>query len=36
LAGPIDGTPADAAPGKVVQLLVASVDEKSIRFTWLT
>jgi len=38
LAGPIEPierTPSDAAFGKVVQLLVAHVDEKSIRFTWL-
>jgi CRISPR-associated protein Cmr6 len=37
LAGPIEPieqTPANAAPGKVVQLVVAHVDEKSIRFTW--
>jgi CRISPR-associated protein Cmr6 len=37
LAGPIEPverTPTDAAPGKVVQLVVARVDEKSIHFTW--
>jgi hypothetical protein len=37
LAGPIEPierTPADAAPDKVVPLVVARVDEKSIRFTW--
>jgi CRISPR-associated protein Cmr6 len=37
LAGPIEPTersPADAAPGKVVRLVVGYVDEKSIRFTW--
>ena len=31
---PIEQTPADAAPGKVVQLLVTDVDDQSIRFTW--
>jgi CRISPR-associated protein Cmr6 len=37
LAGPIEPverTPVGAAPGKPVQLMVAHVDEKSIRFSW--
>jgi len=32
---PIDRTPPGLAPGQVIQLLVAHVDEKSISFTWL-
>ena len=37
LAGPvepIEGTPADVAPKKIVKVIVTHVDEKSIRFTW--
>jgi CRISPR-associated protein Cmr6 len=38
LAGPIEPmeqTPSNAAPGRIVKVMVAHVDEKSIRFTWL-
>ena len=31
---PIERTPANVEPGKVIRLVVAYVDEKSIRFTW--
>jgi len=31
---PVERTPADAAAGRAVPLVVAHVDEKSVRFTW--
>jgi len=34
LAGPIEGTPSGVTAGNVVTLVVAHVNEKSIRFTW--